>query len=228
MPRARLILTFALLSGLAASPALAQPASGSHLVDHIPPATGSSAANMPAAGGSDTIARLLEAIKPGVDTTPPPAPSEITDRIESLLNAGQNEQALRAIEARQQEELNRHAPGTDVQLKFQHARALAALGRASEAEAIYTEMTTLYPELPEPWNNLAALYVSQGNLDRAESALQMALIANPRYDTARANLADVQLMKAQRNYERAAAGGVSGTGGKASSVRNLIEGSNRQ
>ncbi|MEI2415600.1 tetratricopeptide repeat protein [Orrella sp. JC864] len=224
MPRARLTLTIALMSALAAGQAWGQPVGGGNPADDIPPAAGTSSANLPAAGGSDAIARLLEALRPNVDTSIPPTASQITDRIEALLNAGQNEQALAEIQARLRQEENRIAPGTDVQLQFQHARALAALGRTGQAQAIYTEMTTRYPELPEPWNNLAALYVQQGHLDRAEQALQMALVANPRYATARANLADVQLMQAQRNYESAAAGGVAGTRGKASTLRNLIEG----
>ena len=221
MPR-RLTLTFALLAGLLGGSAVAQPTDAVNPAADMPPAVGAERAALPAAGGSDTIARLLEAIKPGVDTSIPPTASQITDRIEALLNEGRNQEALAAIQERQSEEENRHAPGVDVQLQFQHARALAALGRASEAQAIYTELTTLYPELPEPWNNLASLYVEQGNLDRAQEALQMALVANPRYETAQANLADVQLMQALRQYEAAAAAGVPGMRDKAEALRNVI------
>lgn len=227
MPRARLILTFALLTGMHAGHVAAQPVTGGNPAIDIPPAVGTEGMAVPESGGSDTIARLLEAIKPGVDTSIPPTASQITDRIEALLDAGRNEEALAAIQARLAEEQNRHAPGTDVQLRFQHARALAALGRGAEAQAIYTEMTTLYPELPEPWNNLAALYMQQGDVDRAQHALEMALVANPRYATAQANLADVQLMQALRYYETAAAGGVPGMRAKAAALRKLIEGNTR-
>ena len=221
MPR-RLILTFALLTGMHGGSALAQPIDAVNPAVDMPPAVGTQGAALPQSGGSDTIARLLEAIKPGVDTSIPPTPSQITDRIEALLNEGRNQEALTAIQARLADEESRHVPGTDVQLQFQHARALAALGRAAEAEAIYTELTTLYPELPEPWNNLASLYVEQGNIDRAHEALQMALVANPRYETAQANLADVQLMQALRQYEAAAAADVPGMRAKAEALRNVL------
>ena len=156
-------------------------------------------------GGWQGLANLLEKAKPGVDTRLDPTPSQVTARIESLLATGRVDEALALVQKRQAE-LARQGPrggGTDVQLQFQHARTLTALGRAAEAKAIYTDMTTLYPELPEPWNNLAVLRVAQGNLEGAAQALQNALLANPRDNVARGNLADVQLMMAHRNYRKA-------------------------
>ncbi|OZI71280.1 tetratricopeptide repeat protein [Bordetella genomosp. 12] len=172
-------------------------------------------------GGWDGLAHLLEAIKPGVDTRLDPTPSQITDHIELLLNAGRNEEALQKIEARLQ--ASRKIPGTDVQLMFQHARALAALKRPQEAEAIYVEMTTRFPELPEPWNNLAALYAARGDLDRAQDALNMALRADPNYAAARSNLGDIQLMIALRTYRQEAARGVPGMKEKAQELDKLLK-----
>jgi len=177
----------------------------------------------PPEGGWEGLAKVLEALKPGVDTSVPPTASQITDRIESLLNQGRNKQALQEIEARLKTEESRHAPGTDVQLQFQHARALAALGRNAEAEAIYQDMTTRYPELPEPWNNLAGLYIQRGDLDQAYQAIQMALLASPKYGLAQANLGDIQLMLARRAYARAARLGVPGMSAKAASLDSLIK-----
>ena len=156
-------------------------------------------------GGWDALARLLQKAQPSVDTRLDPTPSQVTDRIEKLLAEKRLDEAMALIEKRQAE-LQANSPrggGDDVQLQFQHARALTELGRTAEAEDIYTKLTTLYPELPEPWNNLAVIYVSQGNLDRASEALEMALRSNPRDNTARLNLADVQLMIAQRTYRQA-------------------------
>jgi Flp pilus assembly protein TadD len=64
-------------------------------------------------------------------------------------------------------------------------------------------MTTRFPELPEPWNNLASEYVRQGKLDMARDALNMALSAAPNYATARANLGQVQLMLAEQSLRQA-------------------------
>src|SRR3546814_1845406 len=90
-------------------------------------------------GGWKALANLLEALKPGVDTRLDPTPSQITSHIERQLNNGQNQEALDLIEKRLAEIQGQR--GTDVQLMFQHARALAALGRTDEAIAISTDMT---------------------------------------------------------------------------------------
>lgn len=150
------------------------------------------------------LARLLEALEPDVDTSLPLTPSQITDRIALLLDQGRAAEALAAIEKRQgQYAANPDPLGNDVQLTFLHARALAALGRHEEAITVYRDMTAKYPELPEPWNNLAAEYVKTGRLDMARQALEMALAANPEYREARANLGRVQLLLAQESFRAA-------------------------
>jgi tetratricopeptide (TPR) repeat protein len=176
---------------------------------------------IPPEGGWESLANLLEAVKPGVDTRLTPSPSQITTHIERLLNHGDNEEALAMIEKRQAEIKDQR--GTDVQLMFQHARALAALGRTGEAIDVYTEMTTRFPELPEPWNNLAALYAGRGELERAQDALQMALRADPGYAAARANLGDLQLLQALRTYKKAASDGVPGMHDKAREVETMLK-----
>ena len=50
----------------------------------------------------------------------------------------------------------------------------------AEAIAIFQRLTAGYPELPEPYNNLAVLYARQGDFDRRRAALEKALRANPR------------------------------------------------
>ncbi|WP_236844334.1 tetratricopeptide repeat protein [Bordetella sp. 15P40C-2] len=172
-------------------------------------------------GGWKALANLLEALKPGVDTRLDPTPSQIAAHIERLLNAGKTQEALEMIEKR--EAAIKGQRGTDVQLMFQHARALAALDRVPEAMDIYRDMTTRFPELPEPWNNLAVLYAQQGELDQAQSALEMALQADPQYAEARANMGDIQLMLALRTYQNAAKQGVPGTNTKAREIENMLK-----
>ncbi|ARP87455.1 tetratricopeptide repeat protein [Bordetella genomosp. 9] len=178
----------------------------------------------PPEGGWDALARLLEAVKPGVDTRLDPTPAQISAHIERLISEGRNKEALEMIEKRLADTRNPPPPGgTDVQLEFQHARALAALGREQEALDIYQDMTTRFPELPEPWNNMAVIFASRGEIDRAETALRNALRADPNYAVARANLADVQLLQAKRSYGEAAKLGVTGSGTKARAVDNLLK-----
>ena len=171
-------------------------------------------------GGWEGLANVLKAVQPGVDTRLTPTASQVTDHIERLLNRGDNATALDMIEKRLAETKGQR--GTDVQLMFQHARALAALHRTAEAIDVYTEMTTSYPELPEPWNNLAALYAGRGEL-KAQDALQMALRADPGYAAARANLGDLQLLQALRTYKQAASDGVPGMQDKAREVETMLK-----
>jgi len=64
-------------------------------------------------------------------------------------------------------------------------------------------LTREFPELAEPFNNLAALYAAQGEFDKAADALQSALKINPNYATARENLGDVYVRLAAQSYQRA-------------------------
>lgn len=161
----------------------------------------------PPEGGWDALANVLDKLTPSVDTSLPLSPSEITQRIRAMLDRGQNQEALDIIKKREAQRTAQGAIGTDVQLLFLEARALAALDRHPEAIQVYSTMTTLYPELPEPWNNLASEYVQQGNLDLAHDALRMALTANPGYAQARENLGLVLIMQAREALVQAGMAG---------------------
>ncbi|SDB98255.1 tetratricopeptide repeat protein [Paraburkholderia lycopersici] len=91
----------------------------------------------------------------------------------------------------------------DVQAKFKRATILARLNRDDDAIEAFTELTQLYPELPEPYNNLAALYAKHGRYDEARIALETALKANPSYGLAWENLGDLYLRLADASYRRA-------------------------
>lgn len=136
--------------------------------------------------GWQWLAKEMDELRPGVDTRLQPTPTQITDHIEARIDKGDYAGALKLIEWRQAQLQGK--PGTDVQLMFQHARVLAALGHIDQAAAIYQDMTRRFPELPEPWNNLATLYVRQGKLNQAGAALRTALQVDPDYADAQANL----------------------------------------
>lgn len=177
----------------------------------------------PAEGGWKGLANLLEALTPSADTDVPLTASQITTRISAMLDRGENLAALNIIEKREQQNKKQQSLGTDVQLMFLHARALSALGRHDQAIDIYRDMTTQYPELPEPWNNLAAEYVKQGKLEMAQDALTMALAANPNYGTAKANMGEVQLMLARQSFQGAAQLGVEGSQLKAKAATGILQ-----
>lgn len=171
-------------------------------------------------GGWQGLANVLEALSPGVDTSIPMTPSQVTDRISAMMDGGRYAEALEIIDKRVAQREAEMAIGSDVQLLFLRGRALAGLGRDDDAIEHYLNMTTLYPELPEPWNNLAVEYVKQGKLDMAYDALQMALSANPNYATARANLGWVQLMQARQSFESAQ--GAPGAAGAAQQTTEIL------
>ncbi len=95
----------------------------------------------------------------------------------------------------------------DAQTRFIHALVLMESQRNDEAMAAFTSLSQEYPELPEPFNNIALLHVRGGRLDLARQALETALRNDPAHRTARINLAEVYLMLAVMTWEQAAAGG---------------------
>lgn len=126
-----------------------------------------------------------------------PALADEYAEVQALQRSGQAGEAL----ARADRHIAAHP--RDPQMRFIKANLLGAAGRQAEAEALLVQLTRDYPELAEPWNNLAVLYAGQGRLDQAEQALQAALRIHPDYATALENLGDVRLRQAARAYQRA-------------------------
>lgn len=91
----------------------------------------------------------------------------------------------------------------DPQMLFLKGVAETQAGKPDEAIATFSQLTGEYPELPEPYNNLAALYAKQGQLDKARAALEMAIRINPAYAIAHENLGDVYARLANQSYSRA-------------------------
>ena len=91
----------------------------------------------------------------------------------------------------------------DPQLRFLRGVALTEAGKPTEAIAAFSKLTQDYPELPEPYNNLAVLYASQNQFDKARAALEMAIRTNPSYATAHENLGDVYARLASQAYNKA-------------------------
>ena len=93
----------------------------------------------------------------------------------------------------------------DAQARFLKGLILADQGKTNDAIAIFTGLTEDYPELPEPYNNLAVLYASQNKYTAAKNTLDMAIRAHPGYATAHENLGDIYAKMASQAYEKALA-----------------------
>ena len=91
----------------------------------------------------------------------------------------------------------------DAQGRFVKGLILTEQKKPADAIQIFTGLTEDYPELPEPYNNLAVLYASQGNYDKAKAALELAIHTHPAYATAYENLGDIYAQLARRSYDKA-------------------------
>ncbi|WP_413628446.1 tetratricopeptide repeat protein [Herbaspirillum frisingense] len=122
--------------------------------------------------------------------------SEMSD-INKLMRAGQYAEALTKTDA----VLAKHP--RDAQLRFTKGLILAEQSRSAEAIAVFSKLTEDFPDLPEPYNNLAVLYAADGQYDKARAALDMAMRTNPTYATALENLGDVYAKLASQAYDKA-------------------------
>lgn len=91
----------------------------------------------------------------------------------------------------------------DPQMRFLKGVIQRDSGKPADAIATFTKLTEDYPELPEPYNNLAVLYAGQSQFDKARTALEMAIRTNPSYATAHENLGDVYARLASQAYNKA-------------------------
>lgn len=118
--------------------------------------------------------------------------------IERQYRSGETRQAMQRLDQALAER-----PG-DAPLRFLQAVLASEAGQAAQATRLLERMTEEFPDLPEPYNNLAVLQAAAGQLDRARGLLESALRLDPSYRTAHQNLGDVLVRLAQRAYESAA------------------------
>ncbi len=125
------------------------------------------------------------------------APADDLKDAQKLYQSGKLQPALDKVEGYLK------AQPKDPQGRFLKGLVLTEQKRIPEAIQVFTGLTEDFPELPEPYNNLAVLYASQGNYDKAKSALELAIHTHPSYATAHENLGDIYAQLASRAYDRA-------------------------
>lgn len=119
------------------------------------------------------------------------------DEVSQLLEQGKTEQAAQQAESHLQ-----HNPG-DVQMRFLQGVIAVENKQHSQAITMFTALTRDYPNLPEPYNNLAVLYAAEGQERKASEVLEQAIRANPGYATAHENLGDLYARMASEAYAKA-------------------------
>jgi len=91
----------------------------------------------------------------------------------------------------------------DAEARFTRGLVLVKLNKTEDAIKVFADLTRDYPQLPEPYNNLAVLYAQQGDYEKARDALEAALATHPAYATAHENLGDIYAALAGAAYNRA-------------------------
>jgi Flp pilus assembly protein TadD len=143
------------------------------------------------------IAALLVALALAVGA-PVDAQVDNLREARAALRTGDAAGALAAVD--------RHlaAKPQDADARFLRGVILTELARPDEAFQVFLVLTQDFPELPEPYNNLAVLYAARGEYERARASLEMAIRAKPDYATAYENLGDVYARLSSQAYEKAA------------------------
>ena len=119
-------------------------------------------------------------------------PTEDTKDATKLYQQGKLDQALTKVNGALAQQPK------DAQGRFLKGLILTEMKKGADAIQVFASLTEDYPELPEPYNNLAVLYASQGNYDKAKAALELAIHTHPSYATAYENLGDIYAQLARR------------------------------
>ena len=127
----------------------------------------------------------------------PAAQADTLQDISKLIKQGQHAQAL--------EQVDKYLAGKpkDAQGRFLKGIVLTEMNKPNEAIAVFSKLTEDFPELPEPYNNLAVIYAQQKQFDKAKQALEMAIRTHPSYATAHENLGDIYARLASQAYDKA-------------------------
>ncbi len=137
------------------------------------------------------------AIVSAIVFTPQVLANGVAQEAQQLLQQGQANDALKKLDAH----LAKNPQ--DAEARFARGLALVKLNRAKDAIRAFADLTRDYPQLPEPYNNLAVLYAAEGDYTKAREALEAALATHPSYATAHENLGDIYAALAGAAYGRA-------------------------
>ncbi|MGL4575102.1 MAG: tetratricopeptide repeat protein, partial [Burkholderiaceae bacterium] len=153
-----------------------------------------------------------------------PAAAQDSDEVQRLLRSGNLTEALTKADAALAK------TPKDAQLRFLKGLILTEQKKTNEAIAVFLKLTEDYPELPEPYNNLAVIYGQLGQYEKARAALEMAIRTHPSYATAHENLGDVYARLASQAYDKALQLDTTNTGAqvKLALVRELVSGKGAQ
>lgn len=143
------------------------------------------------------MSSLIRALLLALAIVGTPAHADDYSDVSKLMRAGKLAEAM----ARAESYLTTNP--RDPQMRFLKGVIQRDSGKQTEAIVTFAKLSEDYPELPEPYNNLAVLYAGQSQFDKARAALEMAIRTNPSYATAHENLGDVYAKLASQAYNKA-------------------------
>ena len=120
-----------------------------------------------------------------------------TEEIKHLLKNGNYNKAETIIGGSIENSLN------NPEILFYKGIIETNLGKTNQAIDTFRDLTERFPELPEPFNNLAVLYAEKGQFRLAKEILEQAIKTNPSYLTAHINLGDIFTKMASEAYNKA-------------------------
>ncbi len=126
-----------------------------------------------------------------------PAMGDELQEVSKLVAAG------RLIEAGNRADAYLEKMPKDAQMRFLKGVVLSQRGERDAAVVVFTRLTQDYPELPEPYNNLAVIHAAEGQYDDARVDLETAIRVAPNNATAYENLGDIYAALAARSYRDA-------------------------
>ncbi|UXH80067.1 tetratricopeptide repeat protein [Roseateles amylovorans] len=119
------------------------------------------------------------------------------DDAQALWAAGKRDQAVKVAEDALK------ATPDDPRLRFALGTMLMEQQQLERARVIFLKLTEEFPDLADPYNNLAVIHAARGEYEPARQSLMRALELQPDHAQAQENLGDVLMRLAQQSYERA-------------------------
>ncbi len=146
---------------------------------------------------SGPLASVMSGLVLALAFVVPPAYADDYGDVSKLMRSGKLAEAMTKAES------YLSTNPRDPQMRFLKGVIQRDSGKQTEAIVTFAKLSEDYPELPEPYNNLAVLYAGQSQFDKARAALEMAIRTNPSYATAHENLGDVYAKLASQAYGKA-------------------------
>ncbi|MDO5090546.1 MAG: tetratricopeptide repeat protein [Cardiobacteriaceae bacterium] len=135
-------------------------------------------------------------VAPSATSVAPP-PWSGYQAAESLATNGNPDLALRQLEARLAS-----APD-DRKAAYLKGLIMMQMGKGEDAERWFRMMQVNFADMAQPYNALAVIYDSRGDLQAARDVLEALLEKQPEQHSARVNLGNIYLKLARGEFEKA-------------------------